>query len=59
MPQDSKESGFLDLVDFGGVAFSVETVIAWYSALHLECVIQSLFLMGTAALYRVCSTGLR
>jgi len=26
VPRDTEESEFLDLVDFGGVAFSVETV---------------------------------
>ena len=28
VPRDSKKSEFLDLVDFGGIAFSVETAIA-------------------------------
>jgi len=31
VPQDTEESEFLDLVDFGDVAISVETVISFVS----------------------------
>jgi len=55
VPRDTKESEFLDLVDFGGVAFSVESVVSIstrgqrhlaYYARHLHAYLRACVIQG-------------